>query len=126
MGLLTLLTPKRPAELLPHLSITAPGLPPSEREGSSPSAAFGDDRRSFSYYKAISIIENLSFKVTSSEQLKGLPSIGKSLLDVVSGAVGSETTDLQNRVERNRLWGHAGAFDAVGRARSQLHSCSFR
>jgi DNA polymerase lambda len=53
--------------------------------------AFGDDRRSFSYYKAISIIENLSFKVTSSEQLKGLPSIGKSLLDVVKDILGTGT-----------------------------------
>lgn len=49
----------------------------------SADAAFGDDRRSFSYYKAISVIENLSFKVTNAEQLKGLPSIGRSLLDVV-------------------------------------------
>ncbi|CAI8587675.1 unnamed protein product [Vicia faba] len=43
--------------------------------------ALGDDRRSFSYYKAISVIEKLSFKIESADQIKNLPSIGKSMRD---------------------------------------------
>ncbi|XP_004516776.1 DNA polymerase lambda isoform X1 [Cicer arietinum] len=43
--------------------------------------ALGDDRRSFSYYKAISVIEKLPFKVESADQIKNLPSIGKSMKD---------------------------------------------
>ncbi|GAB4839853.1 hypothetical protein Ancab_020562 [Ancistrocladus abbreviatus] len=45
--------------------------------------ALGDDRRSFSYYKAIPVIEKLPFKIESSEQVKNLPAIGKSLQDHV-------------------------------------------
>ncbi|XP_073221620.1 DNA polymerase lambda isoform X4 [Cicer arietinum] len=45
--------------------------------------ALGDDRRSFSYYKAISVIEKLPFKVESADQIKNLPSIGKSMKDHV-------------------------------------------
>jgi hypothetical protein len=123
--LLTSLTTTLPAKLSSCLLVTASGLSPSERDGSSPRAAFGDDRRSFSYYKAISIIENLSFKVTSSEQLKGLPSIGKSLLDVVSAAAGFKTTDLQNRDEHNRLSGHSGGC-LGGRGASCIHTLSDR
>ncbi|XP_058776913.1 DNA polymerase lambda isoform X2 [Vicia villosa] len=41
--------------------------------------ALGEDRRSFSYYKAISVIEKLSFKIESADQIKNLPSIGKSM-----------------------------------------------
>lgn len=44
----------------------------------------GDDRRSFSYYKAISVIEKLPFKIDSVDQVKDLPSIGKSLQAHVS------------------------------------------
>ncbi|CAK8571777.1 unnamed protein product [Lathyrus sativus] len=43
--------------------------------------ALGEDRRSFSYYKAISVIEKLSFKIESVDQIKNLPSIGKSMKD---------------------------------------------
>ncbi|XP_031285345.1 DNA polymerase lambda isoform X1 [Pistacia vera] len=43
--------------------------------------ALGDDRRSFSYYKAIPVVEKLPFKIESMEQVKGLPGIGKSMLD---------------------------------------------
>lgn len=46
--------------------------------------ALGEDRRSFSYYKAIAVIEKLSFKIDSADQVKDLPSIGKSLQDHVS------------------------------------------
>lgn len=46
--------------------------------------ALGDDRRSFSYYKAITVIEKLPFKIESAEQVKDLPGIGKSLQDHVS------------------------------------------
>ncbi|XP_037495611.1 DNA polymerase lambda isoform X2 [Jatropha curcas] len=45
--------------------------------------ALGDDRRSFSYYKAISVIEKLPFKIESADQVKDLPGIGKSLQDHV-------------------------------------------
>ncbi|XP_019055096.1 PREDICTED: DNA polymerase beta isoform X2 [Nelumbo nucifera] len=43
--------------------------------------ALGDERRSFSYYKAIPVIEKLPFKIESVEQVKHLPAIGKSLQD---------------------------------------------
>ncbi|KFK43340.1 hypothetical protein AALP_AA1G112300 [Arabis alpina] len=43
--------------------------------------ALGDDRRSFSYYKAIPVIEKFPSKIESVDQLKHLPGIGKSLTD---------------------------------------------
>lgn len=46
--------------------------------------ALGDERRSFSYYKAIPVIEKLPFKIESIDQVKHLPTIGKSLQDHVS------------------------------------------
>ncbi|KAL0385597.1 UNVERIFIED_CONTAM: DNA polymerase lambda [Sesamum radiatum] len=46
--------------------------------------ALGDERRSFSYYKAIPVIEKLPFKIESADQVKHLPGIGKSLQDHVS------------------------------------------
>jgi len=47
--------------------------------------ALGDDRRSFSYYKAILVIEKLPFRIESVDQVKHLPAIGKSMQDHVSG-----------------------------------------
>lgn len=47
-------------------------------------SALGDDRRSFSYYKAIPVIESLPFKIQSVDQVKELPAIGKSMQDHVS------------------------------------------
>ncbi|KAL8150204.1 hypothetical protein V2J09_020012 [Rumex salicifolius] len=41
--------------------------------------ALGDERRSFSYYKAIPVIEKLPFEIESADQIKHLPAIGKSL-----------------------------------------------
>ncbi|XP_062091523.1 DNA polymerase lambda [Humulus lupulus] len=49
--------------------------------------ALGDDRRSFSYYKAIPVIEKLPFKIESAEQVKHLPNIGKSLQDHIQEIV---------------------------------------
>lgn len=46
--------------------------------------ALGDDRRSFSYYKAIGVIEKVPFKIESADQVKDLPTIGKSMQDHVS------------------------------------------
>lgn len=46
--------------------------------------ALGDDWRSFSYYKAVPVIEKLPFKIEGADQVKNLPSIGKSLQDHVS------------------------------------------
>jgi hypothetical protein len=46
--------------------------------------ALGDDRRYFSYYKALSVLEKVPFKITSVDQIKGLPTIGKSLMENVS------------------------------------------
>lgn len=43
--------------------------------------ALGDDRRKFSYHKAIHVIEKLPFKIESVNQVKELPAIGKSLQD---------------------------------------------
>ncbi|XP_052171941.1 DNA polymerase lambda isoform X2 [Diospyros lotus] len=45
--------------------------------------ALGDDRRSFSYYKAIAVIEKLPYKIESVDQVKHLPAIGKSMQDHV-------------------------------------------
>lgn len=47
-------------------------------------SALGDERRSFSYYKAIPVIEKLPFRIESVDQVKNLPTIGKSLQDHVS------------------------------------------
>ncbi|WCJ21710.1 DNA polymerase lambda [Euphorbia peplus] len=49
--------------------------------------ALGDDRRSFSYYKAIPVIEKVPFKIESAEQVKDLPGIGKSLQDHIQEIV---------------------------------------
>ncbi|RCV21019.1 hypothetical protein SETIT_4G104600v2 [Setaria italica] len=49
--------------------------------------ALGEDRRSFSYYKAIPVIEKLPFKIESAEQVKDLPTIGKSLRDHINEIV---------------------------------------
>nr|XP_011463389.1 PREDICTED: DNA polymerase lambda-like isoform X2 [Fragaria vesca subsp. vesca] len=49
--------------------------------------ALGDDRRSFSYYKAVPVIEKLPFKIQSAEQVKGLPGIGKSMQDHIQEIV---------------------------------------
>ncbi|KAK1316374.1 hypothetical protein QJS10_CPA05g01897 [Acorus calamus] len=47
-------------------------------------SALGDDRRSFSYYKAIPVIEKLPFKIESVDQVRHLPTIGKSLKDHIN------------------------------------------
>lgn len=49
--------------------------------------ALGDDRRSFSYYKAIPVIEKLPFKIESGDQVKNLPSIGKALQEHIQEIV---------------------------------------
>ncbi|KAJ1696115.1 hypothetical protein LUZ63_004627 [Rhynchospora breviuscula] len=49
--------------------------------------ALGDDRRSFSYYKAIPVIEKLPFKIETVDQVKHLPTIGKSLQDHIDEIV---------------------------------------
>lgn len=49
--------------------------------------AMGDDRRSFSYYKAIPVIEKLPFKIESVEQVKHLPTIGKSMQEHIQEIV---------------------------------------
>ncbi|CAL8994344.1 unnamed protein product [Prunus brigantina] len=49
--------------------------------------ALGDDRRSFSYYKAIPVIEKLPFKIQSVDQVKDLPNIGKSMQDHIQEIV---------------------------------------
>ncbi|XP_077222748.1 DNA polymerase lambda (POLL) [Tasmannia lanceolata] len=52
--------------------------------------ALGDDRRSFSYYKSIPVIEKLSFKIESVDQVKHLPTIGKSMQDHIHEIVTTE------------------------------------
>ncbi|XP_038892426.1 DNA polymerase lambda isoform X2 [Benincasa hispida] len=49
--------------------------------------ALGDERRSFSYYKAIPVIEKLPFKIESSDRVKHLPAIGKSFQDHIQEIV---------------------------------------
>ncbi|KAK8470146.1 hypothetical protein PHAVU_004G071000 [Phaseolus vulgaris] len=51
--------------------------------------ALGDDRRSFSYYKAIAVIEKLPFKIESADQINNLPSIGKSMKDHIQEIITS-------------------------------------
>ncbi|KAH7688805.1 DNA polymerase family X beta-like protein [Dioscorea alata] len=46
--------------------------------------ALGEDRRSFSYHKAIPVIEKLPYKIESVDQVKHLPTIGKSLQDHIN------------------------------------------
>ncbi|CAI5516973.1 unnamed protein product [Closterium sp. Naga37s-1] len=48
----------------------------SGREGES---GLGDEWRWFSYYKALSVLEKLPFRIVSAQQVQGLPSIGSSL-----------------------------------------------
>ncbi|KAK8935712.1 hypothetical protein KSP39_PZI013497 [Platanthera zijinensis] len=49
--------------------------------------ALGDDRRSFSYSKAIPVVEKLSFKIENVDQVKHLPAIGKSMQDHIQEIV---------------------------------------
>ncbi|KAJ8451683.1 hypothetical protein Cgig2_018317 [Carnegiea gigantea] len=49
--------------------------------------ALGDERRSYSYYKAIPVIEKLSFKIESADQVKNLPAIGKSMREHIQEIV---------------------------------------
>ncbi|GMN20915.1 hypothetical protein TIFTF001_039973 [Ficus carica] len=60
---------------------------PKEQEDDQGSDTLGDDRRSFSYYKAIPVIEKLPFKIESAEQIRHLPSIGKSMQDHIQEIV---------------------------------------
>lgn len=55
--------------------------------------AMGDDRRSFSYSKAIPVIEKLPFKIESVDQVKRLPGIGKSLQEHFSLIADSGDSD---------------------------------
>ncbi|KAL2612428.1 hypothetical protein R1flu_024120 [Riccia fluitans] len=61
--------------------------------------ALGDDRRSFSYYKANSVVEKLPFKITSVDQVKGLPAIGKSMQDQIAEII---KTGKSSRLEHFR------------------------
>lgn len=54
--------------------------------------ALGDDRRSFSYHKAIGVIEKVPFKIESADQVKDLPTIGKSMNDHVRNILVYEFT----------------------------------
>ncbi|CAL0331498.1 unnamed protein product [Lupinus luteus] len=58
--------------------------------------ALGDDRRSFSYYKAIAVIEKLPFKIENADQIKDLPSIGKSMKDHIQEII---TTQKLSKLE---------------------------
>ncbi|KAG9144324.1 hypothetical protein Leryth_019421 [Lithospermum erythrorhizon] len=49
--------------------------------------ALGEDRRSFSYYKAVQVIEKFPFKIENSDQIKDLPGVGKSLKDHIQEIV---------------------------------------
>ncbi|XP_039116525.1 DNA polymerase lambda isoform X4 [Dioscorea cayenensis subsp. rotundata] len=49
--------------------------------------ALGEDRRSFSYHKAIPVIEKLPYKIESVDQVKHLPTIGKSMQDHINEIV---------------------------------------
>ncbi|CAD5312318.1 DNA polymerase lambda [Arabidopsis thaliana] len=49
--------------------------------------ALGEDRRSFSYYKAIPVIEKFPTRIESVDQLKHLPGIGKAMRDHIQEIV---------------------------------------
>ncbi|XP_021747836.1 DNA polymerase lambda-like [Chenopodium quinoa] len=63
--------------------------------------ALGEDRRSFSYYKAIPVIEKLPFKIESADQVKGLPNIGKSLRDHIQEIVSTGKLSKLEHFENN-------------------------
>ena len=77
--------------------------------------ALGDDRRSFSYHKAILVIEKLPFKIESVEQVKHLPGIGKSMLDHVSKASFTVTctTTLSLFVDNKRKYYTISSFSLL-------------
>ncbi|KAL9323811.1 hypothetical protein ACSQ67_008668 [Phaseolus vulgaris] len=69
--------------------------------------ALGDDRRSFSYYKAIAVIEKLPFKIESADQINNLPSIGKSMKDHIQEIITSgKLSKLEHFETDEKFWGH--------------------
>ncbi|XP_020579488.1 DNA polymerase lambda [Phalaenopsis equestris] len=63
--------------------------------------ALGDERRSFSYQKAIPVIEKLSFKIENVDQVKHLPAIGKSLQDHIQEIVSTRKLSKLEHFEKD-------------------------
>ena len=65
----------------------------------------GDDWRSFSYYKAISVIEKFLFKIVSVDQVKGLPLVGNSLQDRIQEIVTTgKLSKLEHFEKDENIW----------------------
>ena len=65
----------------------------------------GDDWRSFSYYKAISVIEKFLFKIESVDQDKGLPLVGNSLQDRIQEIVTTgKLSKLEHFEKDENIW----------------------
>lgn len=84
--------------------------------------ALGDDRRYFSYYKALSVLEKVPFKITSVDQMKGLPAIGKSMRDsiqeILSTGKLSKLEHLKND-DKVRVIGLLGSVWGIGPVTAQ-------
>ncbi|RAL53239.1 hypothetical protein DM860_006911 [Cuscuta australis] len=81
--------------------------------------ALGDDRRSFSYNKAISVIEKLPFKIVNVDQVRHLPSIGKSMQDHIMEIVNTgklsklENFENDEKVQTINLFGEVWGIGPV-------------
>ncbi|XP_047317237.1 DNA polymerase lambda [Impatiens glandulifera] len=75
--------------------------------------ALGDDRRSFSYSKAIPVIEKLPFKIESADQVKNLPSIGRSLQDHIQEIVNTGKLSKLNHFETDEKVSTISLFGEV-------------
>ena len=65
----------------------------------------GDDWRSFSYYKAIPVIEKFLFKIESVDQVKGLPLVGNSLQDRIQEIVTTgKLSKLEHFEKDENIW----------------------
>ncbi|KZV36085.1 DNA polymerase lambda-like [Dorcoceras hygrometricum] len=75
--------------------------------------ALGDDRRSFSYYKAIPVIEKLPFRIESADEVKHLPGIGKSLQDHIQEIVNTGKLSKLEHFEKDEKFRTIGLFGEV-------------
>ncbi|CAI7908416.1 unnamed protein product [Closterium sp. NIES-53] len=81
-----------------------------EGAGVSSGGCLGDEWRWFSYYKALSVLEKLPFRIRSSQQVQGLPSIGSSL----EGKVRAEADAFVAALSSQLRSAGAGAAQSIG------------
>ncbi|PSS28656.1 DNA polymerase [Actinidia chinensis var. chinensis] len=75
--------------------------------------ALGDDRRSFSYSKAIAVIEKLPFKIETADQVKHLPAIGKSMQDHIQEILNTGQLSKLEHFETDEKVGTISLFGEV-------------